>query len=123
VAPLPADAHIAQLIQRGGRTMNYTSRLARRQEDGRGRLHVVHDGGREPRRHVRAERQPDAASVFPNFGAIGPNRVEFGDQGDSPSDPATLVENPGTWPNFSDLVFIDPIGTGFSQSLVPADQR
>jgi len=48
--------------------------------------------------------------------------VAFGDDGDSPSDPATLSDNPGTWLDFTDLVFIDPIGTGFSRSLVAADQ-
>ena len=36
--------------------------------------------------------------------------------------PAKLIDNPGTWLDFTDLVFIDPIGTGFSRSLVPEDQ-
>jgi carboxypeptidase C (cathepsin A) len=44
--------------------------------------------------------------------------VKFGDEGDSPSDPAVLSDNQGTWLDFTDLVFIDPIGTGFSRSLV-----
>ena len=61
---------------------------------------------------------PGAASVYLNFGAIGPKHLQFADQGDSPSDPARLSDNPGTWLPFSDLVFIDPIGTGFSRSLV-----
>ena len=65
---------------------------------------------------------PGAASVYLNLGAIGPKRVKFGDEGDSPSDPATLTDNPGTWLDFTDLVFIDPIGTGFSRSLVAADE-
>ena len=65
---------------------------------------------------------PGAASVYLNLGAIGPKHVAFGDEGDSPSDPATLTDNPGTWLDFTDLVFIDPIGTGFSRSLVPADE-
>src|SRR5262249_7765815 len=64
---------------------------------------------------------PGAASVYLNFGAIGPKRIAFGDEGDSPSDPATLSDNPGTWLDFTDLVFIDPIGTGFSRSVVNAD--
>ncbi len=55
---------------------------------------------------------PGAASVFLNLGAIGPKRIQFGDEGDSPSDPAKLTDNPGTWLDFTDLVFIDPIGTG-----------
>ena len=65
---------------------------------------------------------PGAASVFLNLGAIGPKRIQFGEEGDSPSDPATLNDNPGTWLDFTDLVFIDPIGTGFSRSLVAADE-
>ena len=65
---------------------------------------------------------PGAASVYLNLGAIGPKRVNFGAEGQSPSDPATLTDNPGTWLDFTDLVFIDPIGTGFSRSLVSQDE-
>ena len=65
---------------------------------------------------------PGAASVYLNFGAIGPKHLEFGMEGDSPSDPAKLTDNPGTWLDFTDLVFIDPVGTGYSRSLVPADE-
>ena len=61
---------------------------------------------------------PGASSVYLNFGAIGPKHVNFGNEGDSPSDPATLHDNPGTWLDFTDLVFIDPVGTGFSRALV-----
>jgi carboxypeptidase C (cathepsin A) len=60
--------------------------------------------------------------VYLDFGAIGPKHVAFGGEGDSPSDPAVLTGNPGTWLDFTDLVFIDPIGTGFSRSLVNADE-
>ena len=62
---------------------------------------------------------PGAASVYLNLGAIGPKRVQFGAEGDSPSDPATPVDNPGTWLSFTDLVFIDPVGTGYSYAQVP----
>ncbi len=57
-----------------------------------------------------------------NLGAIGPKRIQFGEEGDSPSDPATLKDNPGTWLDFTDLVFIDPIGTGFSRSLTTPEE-
>jgi carboxypeptidase C (cathepsin A) len=56
------------------------------------------------------------------MGAIGPKRVPFGAQGDSPSDLAVLRDNPATWLDFTDLVFIDPVGTGFSRSMVDADE-
>lgn len=65
---------------------------------------------------------PGASSVFLNFGAIGPKHIRFGNEGDSQSDPPDLTDNPGTWLDFTDLVFIDPIGTGFSRSLESADQ-
>ena len=65
---------------------------------------------------------PGAASVYLNLGAIGPKRVQFGAEGNSPSDPATLLDNAGTWLDFTDLVFIDPVGTGFSRARIPEDE-
>src|SRR6202023_3270706 len=65
---------------------------------------------------------PGASSVYLNLGAIGPKRVQFGAEGDSPSDPATPKDNPGTWLDFTDLVFIDPVGTGFSHSRVKDEE-
>ena len=60
---------------------------------------------------------PGAASAFLNLGAIGPKHVQFGAQGNAPSDSAVARDNPSSWLDFTDLVFIDPIGTGFSRSL------
>jgi carboxypeptidase C (cathepsin A) len=65
---------------------------------------------------------PGASSVYLNLGAIGPKQVSFGDEGDAPSDSAVLHDNPNSWLDFTDLVFIDPIGTGFSRSHVDEAQ-
>jgi carboxypeptidase C (cathepsin A) len=65
---------------------------------------------------------PGASSVYLNLGAIGPKRVQFGAEGDSPSDPANPIDNPGSWLGFTDLVFIDPVGTGFSYAQVSEDE-
>ena len=65
---------------------------------------------------------PGASSVYLNFGAIGPKHLQVGNEGDSPSDSPLLSDNPGTWLDFTDLVFIDPIGTGFSRASVPEDE-
>jgi carboxypeptidase C (cathepsin A) len=65
---------------------------------------------------------PGASSVYLNLGAIGPKRVQFGAEGDSPSDPAIPKDNAGTWLGFTDLVFIDPVGTGFSYAQVSEDE-
>jgi carboxypeptidase C (cathepsin A) len=62
---------------------------------------------------------PGASSVFLNFGAIGPKHLDgIGNKGDSASGRIVMSDNQGTWLDFTDLVFIDPIGTGFSRSLV-----
>jgi carboxypeptidase C (cathepsin A) len=58
---------------------------------------------------------PGAASVFLHLGALGPKIMETPGNGDAPSPPVHLVDNPATWLPFTDLVFIDPVGTGFSR--------
>jgi carboxypeptidase C (cathepsin A) len=65
---------------------------------------------------------PGAASVYLNLGALGPKHMPFGAAGDVPSTPVQLVDNPDTWLDFTDLVFVDPVGTGFSRSLVSDEE-
>jgi carboxypeptidase C (cathepsin A) len=127
--PLPPDAHITQSIQLNGKTLSYTvtvGTLPVFDKDGKRSADVVFTSYtvEGPDRPVTFALNggPGAASVFLNLGAIGPKRIQFGDLGDSPSDPADLKDNPGTWLDFTDLVFIDPVGTGFSRSLVSADE-
>jgi carboxypeptidase C (cathepsin A) len=130
--PFPADASIKQSVSIGGRALAYTATVGSipvRDEDGKKIAEVVFtaytlDGVRPQGRPVTFAFNggPGAASVYLNLGAIGPKRVQFGAQGDSPSDPATLNDNPGSWLDFTDLVFIDPVGTGYSRSLVKQDE-
>ncbi len=126
---LPADKSVAQSIQMGGRTLKYTATVGTlpvKNEKGEAVGEVVFtsytmDGPDRPVTFA-FNGGPGAASVYLNLGAIGPKRVDFGAEGQSPSDPAVLKDNPGTWLDFTDIVFIDPIGTGFSKSLVSADE-
>ncbi|MBT4865735.1 MAG: peptidase S10 [Planctomycetaceae bacterium] len=60
---------------------------------------------------------PGAASAYLHMGALGPQRVAFGTTGTLPPPPTRVVDNHQTWLKFTDLVFIDPIGTGFSRAL------
>ncbi|HEX3879709.1 MAG TPA: peptidase S10, partial [Bryobacteraceae bacterium] len=123
--PLPADAHVAQSMQLDGKALHYNvtvGKLPAYDEAAKKIGEVVYtsyviDGQDRPVTFA-LNGGPGASSVFLNFGAIGPKRVKFGDEGDSPSDPAKLTDNPGTWIDFTDLVFIDPVGTGYSRSLV-----
>ncbi|MEM6314522.1 MAG: peptidase S10 [Planctomycetota bacterium] len=61
---------------------------------------------------------PGAASVWLHLGTAGPFMVPIPDDGTPPPPPATVVENPETWLTATDLVFIDPIGTGFSRAAI-----
>jgi len=127
--PLPADAHRAQSIQLEGKPLDYTvtvGTLPVYDKDGKKSGEVVFTAytmaGDSRAVTFALNGGPGASSVYLNFGAIGPKHIRFGDEGDSPSDPATLLDNPGTWIDFTDLVFIDPIGTGFSRSLLSAEE-
>jgi len=64
---------------------------------------------------------PGAAAVYLHLGALGPQRLAFNADGSLPPTPVQLTLNPFTWLTFTDLVFIDPIGTGYSRS-VPQDE-
>jgi carboxypeptidase C (cathepsin A) len=61
---------------------------------------------------------PGAASAFLNLGLVGPRLAEFGMAGHDPAS-VRLVDNPDTWLAFTDLVLIDPIGTGWSRAAKP----
>lgn len=123
--PLPADAHVTQTTTVDGRTLKYTvtvGSLPVRDEKGKVTAEVVFTAytmaGKDRPVTFALNGGPGASSVYLNLGAIGPKRVAFGDAGDSPSDPPVLHDNPGTWLGFTDLVFIDPVGTGYSRALV-----
>jgi carboxypeptidase C (cathepsin A) len=60
---------------------------------------------------------PGASSAYLHMGAIGPQRVAFHADGTAPELPPTLVQNESSWLAFADLVFVDPVGTGFSRII------
>jgi len=65
---------------------------------------------------------PGASSAYLHMGAVGPQRVAFPADGTLPTLPPQLVQNESSWLAFADLVFVDPIGTGFSRIIEP-DQK
>ncbi len=61
---------------------------------------------------------PGAASAFLNLGLVGPRIAQFGPDGRDGSK-VRLTDNPDTWLAFTDLVLIDPVGTGWSRAAKP----
>jgi carboxypeptidase C (cathepsin A) len=59
---------------------------------------------------------PGSSSVWLHMGALGPKRVDLGPNGEQPKPPYRLVDNDDTALEFTDLVFIDPVTTGFSRA-------
>src|ERR1700694_531887 len=60
---------------------------------------------------------PGSASVWLHLGAIGPKRVRMQPDAMMPAPPYQLVDNEFTWLDQTDLVFIDPVGTGYSRAV------
>ncbi|MCW3477453.1 S10 family peptidase [Limobrevibacterium gyesilva] len=60
---------------------------------------------------------PGAASTWLHLGLLGPWRMKMDAQAAAPSAPAVAEPNALTWLDFTDLVFIDPVGTGYSRFL------
>lgn len=90
--------------QDGNRTAKifYTAYVAKDREPGRP-ITFAFNGG------------PGAASAFLHLGLVGPKVLEFGPSGDDGTTP-TLKENPDSWLRFTDLVLVDPVGTGWSRA-------
>jgi carboxypeptidase C (cathepsin A) len=122
---LPADATSKQTLTLSDRTLNFKAsvnviRLS--DEKGTPETDVVAaayqlDGADPLKRPVTFvfNGGPGAGSAWLQLGAVGPWRLPM--YGLAPSAPPILVNNEETWLDFTDLVFIDPPGTGYSRVL------
>jgi carboxypeptidase C (cathepsin A) len=123
--PLPAEAVSRHSLVLPDRTVSFTAKAgAMAFEDSKGA--VVAEMGyfayltdsAEPRKRPVTfviNGGPGAASAWLHLGALGPWRVSIAQAAVYPSAPADLVPNAETWLDFTDLVFIDPVGTGYSR--------
>lgn len=59
---------------------------------------------------------PGSSSVWLHMGALGPRRVYLKDDGTATAPPYQVINNEFTWLDKTDLVFIDPIATGYSRA-------
>jgi carboxypeptidase C (cathepsin A) len=122
---LPADAVTDKEIVIGGRALAYTATagtLSLFDQSGE-RIAAIFDTAYVAKGSDTARRPvtfvfnggPGAASVFLNLGLAGPRLLDFGPDGRDGA-AAKLVDNPDTWLAFTDLVMIDPVGTGWSRA-------
>ncbi|HZF08857.1 MAG TPA: peptidase S10 [Thermoanaerobaculia bacterium] len=67
---------------------------------------------------------PGAAAVWVQFGAFGPKIVERNDEGmPATPPPGRLVDNESSLLDVTDLVFIDPVSTGYSRAVPGVDAK
>ena len=66
---------------------------------------------------------PGAAAVWVHLGAFGPKKVELTDEGMAMPPPGRLVDNELSALDVTDLVFIDPVDTGFSRPAPGQDPK
>ena len=131
---LPADAVSEHTLDTGNRKLAYTATA--------GTLNLFDPGGQRmaalfytsyvamPQNGQPANRPltfvfnggPGAASAFLHLGLVGPKILDFGPTERDGAN-ARLIDNPQSWLDFTDLVLIDPIGTGWSRTAKADDAK
>jgi len=115
-------------IRIGGQEIKYTATagtILLKLEDGTPKASVFYiaytkdDGGDLAKRPVTFTFNggPGSASIWLHLGAFGPRRVEMGDAGALLGPPYKLVDNEYSMLDVTDLVFIDPVSTGYSRAV------
>ncbi len=128
---LPPDSTTRQTLALPGRTLDFTATA--------GSIRLFDDKG-EPQADIaytsyqlesvdRASRPvtflfnggPGASSAWLQFGDAGPWRMSISGDGAVSSATPDLLPNAETWLDFTDLVFIDPVGTGYSRFVASGE--
>ena len=128
---LPPDATTEQTVALPGRTLSFTATA--------GSIRLFDDKG-EPQADIaytayqldgddRAKRPvtflfnggPGASSAYLQLGNAGPWRLPISADSVTPSSTPELQPNADTWLDFTDLVFIDPVGTGYSRFVATGE--
>ncbi|KWC10225.1 S10 family peptidase [Burkholderia ubonensis] len=66
---------------------------------------------------------PGSSSVYLLLGSFGPKRLQSSFPNFTPPAPYKLLDNPDSLLDRSDLVFINPVGTGYSAAIAPAKNK
>ena len=66
---------------------------------------------------------PGSASIWLHMGILGPYRVVMNDEGYAPNAPFKYEANAYSWLDMTDLLFIDPVSTGYSRPAAGEDAQ
>ncbi|WP_425487645.1 S10 family peptidase [Mycoplana rhizolycopersici] len=124
---LPGDAVTDHVLRRPSSDLPYTATagtLELRGQDGKVSAKIFYTA--YTAKDAPAERPvtfafnggPGAASAYLHLGLVGPRILDFGSEQGSTAPDGTrpaLSDNPDSWLDFTDLVLIDPAGTGWSR--------
>jgi carboxypeptidase C (cathepsin A) len=112
-------------VQVGGKTLNYTATVAQMplmDSGGETEAHIFYtaytldEGGPKRPLTFAFNGGPGSASLWVHMGGMGPRSPKLMPNGAMPPPPYQMVDNPNTWLDATDLVFIDPVGTGYSRA-------
>ena len=113
-------------IRANGKVLNYTATagfMPIKNAEGETEARIFYmaytlDGPRDPKRPLMISFNggPGSSSVWLHLGLIGPRRIKMLPDGTMSGPPYELVDNEYTLLDQTDLVFIDPVGTGYSRA-------
>ncbi|HEX7119070.1 MAG TPA: hypothetical protein VF212_09795 [Longimicrobiales bacterium] len=116
-----------------GQTIRYTATAGTLPivEDGKVRARVfyvayVKDGVEDPARRplvISFNGGPGSASVWMHMGYTGPKLVTYDDEGFAVMPPGGVVDNPYSILDVADIVYVDPVATGFSRMMPGEDEH
>lgn len=128
--PSPTDAAPVvthHTIQIGGQSLAYTAtagRLPVADATGKTEAHIFFvaytlDGAQKANRPLSFiyNGGPGEPAIWVHMGGFGPRRIVLNEDGTLPPPPYRLVDNQESWLPFTDMVFIDPDGTGYSRAV------
>lgn len=133
IKPLPPTSVTKHTLELPGRTLHFTATtgsVTLTNASGTGQAQVAYiaytlDDADPHHRPISFAMNggPGSGSAWVDLGFLGPWRMRMDPDAAMPSASPVPVDNADTWLDFTDLVFIDPVGTGFSKLLVNSEEN
>jgi carboxypeptidase C (cathepsin A) len=132
--PEPTLSVTSHSVKVKGQVINYkatTGYMLMRDEDGKPKANIffiyyAKEGVADPKTRpitYTFNGGPGSSSVWLHMGALGPKRILMTDEGEMTKPPYEVADNEYTWLDETDLVFIDPVITGYSRPAEGVDKK